>query len=104
MSEVKHLKLINGEEIIGRTCDETGLYPGNIVLDTVRSLTIHEVAPGKAGIGMVPFMMGNPDGRIKIPTSDIMGEAITEVPKKLEDSYLQQVSGITFATEGKIIV
>ncbi len=96
--KVVHLKLVNGEEILGKAADEynKGSY---ITLEKVRSLTIQPTGPGQVGIGMLPFMVGDPEGEIKIPTHHIIGDPVGDVPKQLEDAYLQQVSGLAFATQ-----
>jgi len=97
MTQTMHLKLINGEEIIGIV---DGAEEGYIVLKNIRSLVVQQVGERQMGIGMVPYMMGNPDATIKIPTNAIMGDPTTSPPKNLEDNYLQQVTGLTFATSG----
>ncbi len=98
-TKVLHLKLINGEEIIGKSVD-TFHSEESVTLEKVRSLTIQPIRQGEAGIGMIPFMVGNPDGEIKIRKDHILGEPKEDMPKNLEDAYLQQVSGLTFATQG----
>jgi len=98
-TKVVHLKLTNGEEIIGKAVD-TAKSETHLTLEKIRSLTIQATGQGQVGIGMIPFMVGNPDGAIKIPTKHILGEPVEDTPKAIEDAYLQQVSGLAFATQG----
>lgn len=99
-TKVVHLKLINGEEIIGKLTQPTLAVEASMVLSQVRSLTIQPLGRGEAGIGMIPFMVGNPDGNIRIDKRHIIGDPVDDTPKQLEDAYLQQTSGLTFATQG----
>ena len=99
-TKVVHIKLINGEEIIGKLVEPSLAVEAYMVLEKVRSLTIQPIRQGEAGIGLIPFMVGNPDGSIRIDKRHILGEAVEDTPKQLEDAYLQQVSGLTFATQG----
>lgn len=97
--KVIHLKLSTGEEIIG--IDISEYRSKDLYLEKVRTLSIQQIGRGEVGIGMIPFMVGNPDGKIRILEAHIVGEPQEETPKNLEDAYLQQVSGISFATQGQ---
>ena len=70
------------------------------VMEKVRALMAQPVGQGQVGIGMVPYLMGNPDGPVQFRNDMIIGVPLGDTPKNLEDGYLQQVSGITFATSG----
>ena len=94
MPTIRHLKLTTGEEIIGKEAKET---TNAYYLESVRVLVVQQVTAGQAGVAMIPWMMGNADGIIRIPTNFVIGEP-EELPKNLEDGYLQQTSGITFAS------
>ena len=100
MKTVMHLKLIGGEEILGTVDEEYGELEGFVILTNVRSLMAQSLGQGQVGLGMVPYMMGNPNATIKIPQDMVIGEPISDIVKELEDQYLQQVSGLTFATAG----
>lgn len=95
MATVKHLKLASGEEILGILEEGCAEY---IVLKNVRALMAQHLSNGQIGIGMIPYMVGAPDAYIKFKKDVIQGEPISTTPKNLEDSYLQQVSGIAFAS------
>ena len=97
MPNIVHVKLTTGEEIIGKERNKT---EDAYYLESVRVLVVQQVAAGQAGVAMIPWMMGNPDGAVRIPTEFVMGEP-EALPKNLEDGYLQQISGITFATGGE---
>lgn len=101
MATVAHYKLIGGEEIIGTVCEEQRLdrnYDKFVYLEKTRALMAQPMGQGQVGLGLVPYMMGNPDGAISIPRDMIIATPVDGLPKNLEDTYLQQVSGITFAT------
>ncbi len=98
MSKVIHLKLLGGEEILGTLVEDANA--DFLILSKIRSIMAQSLGNGQVGLGMVPYMMGDPDGTIKIRRKHIVGDPIDAPPKNLEDSYLQQVSGITFATQG----
>lgn len=98
MPTVKHFKVIGGEEIIGTVVEGYEHFAEHLVLEKVRALMAQPMGQGQVGLGLVPYMMGNPDGKIKIPLDMIIGDPVEGLPKNLEDTYLQQVSGLTFAT------
>jgi len=101
MTKVIHLKLIDGEEILGKLCEDSGLGETSLnwVLEKVRSLTVQPMGEGQAGLAMIPFMMGDVDGQIRIPRNQVIGAPTRDPPKQVEDAYLQQVSGLAFATQ-----
>ena len=96
MKDVVHVKLITGEEIIGKANIDRNM-PDGMAMERVRTLAVQPMGQGQMGIAMIPYMVGNPDGLIWIKREHIIAEP-ESVPKNLEDSYLQQVSGLTFAT------
>jgi hypothetical protein len=94
--EVFLAKLTSGEEIIGKIVKETD--DGKLIAKDVRVLMAHPGADGQMAVGMIPWMIGAPDSDIAISKSDIIGVPDGALPKQLEDSYLQQTSGIAFAS------
>lgn len=87
------LKLVSGEEIIAKIVEE---METTLVLESARSLLVQPTGPGQMGIAMLPWMATNPDGEVDIRLQDIMVRS-DDVPKQLEDGYLQQTSGIAIA-------
>lgn len=88
------LKLVSGEEVIGKIVE---WKTDSVVLTSIRSLVMQPTGPGQMGIAMIPWMATDADGEHEIEDKDIMGRN-TEVPKQLEDGYLQQTSGIQIAS------
>lgn len=85
METVIAIKLISGEDIIGklvsnRTDNEI------ITLDDARV-----IAPTQNGIGLMPVMMANPEAQISINRCAIAVNEISIV-SELEKAYLAQVS------------
>lgn len=98
MATVIHVKVIGGEELLGTLSDNE--FEGYLTLKNVRALMAQPMGQGQVGLGMLPYLMGNPDAEVKIRSDMIIGEPVNGPPKALEDSYLEQISGLTFATQG----
>jgi small nuclear ribonucleoprotein (snRNP)-like protein len=95
MSKTVLLKLVSGEEIIGKLEDAND--SDALILEDVRELMIQQTGQGQIGIALVPWMAGAPDNSVKVFRTHIVGSLVSDVPKQLEDAYLQQTSGIQFA-------
>lgn len=95
MAKVLLMKLVSGEEVIGKEVEEKD---NKIVLSDVRVIVAHPGPNGQMAVGMIPWMVGAPESNIEIDKSRIMGIPAGEIPKQLEDGYLQQTSGIAFAS------
>jgi len=93
MSDIVLLKLQNGEEIIGRVVLDTD---DDLVLEKIRAMTIAptQASQGQLTVGMMPWMIGLPDGKVRIPKTTIMGTPQERLPKSLEDGYLQNTTGL----------
>ena len=96
MAKILLLKLDSGEEIIGQ--EKTGEGIENVYLANVRTLAIQPLGNNQAGVAMIPWMIGNPDGTISIPRMKVTGWPTEPTPKHIEDAYLQQVTGLSLAT------
>ena len=83
------LKLINGDEIIGR---EVGSTTDNIELSKVFVLRLHQGPDGQVGVGMMPWMISN-DGEIKFDRRNILAGPFTP-PYEMERGYLSQSTGV----------
>lgn len=94
------MKLVSGEEIIANIVEETDF---TVTVESARSLMVQPTGPGQMGIAMLPWMATMPDDQLDIRTSDIMIRN-NDVPKQLEDGYLQQTSGIQIASGNAGIV
>lgn len=83
------LKLINGDEIIGR---EVYSSTDNIALTKVFVLRLHQGPDGSVGVGMLPWMISE-DGEIEFDRRNILAGPFTP-PYEMERGYLNQSSGI----------
>ena len=98
MTEIKHYKLISGEEIIGKFSD---VRDDNIFLTSVYLILAHPTSTGQLGYAMIPWLIASPDAEVKIPVVHILGEPENALPKEIEDYYLQQTSRIALSTNGR---
>lgn len=83
------LKLINGDEIIGRGA---GSSTNKIVLAKVFVLRLHQTADGQVGVGMMPWMISN-DAEIEFDRRNILAGPFIP-PSDMERGYLSQSSGL----------
>jgi hypothetical protein len=94
--EVTVLKLVSGEEVIGKVEEQNDEY---IVLGNARSLMMQQTGDGQVGLGMVPFMPSadNPatdtESDVKVYKQFIMAQP-TAIPSGLEDAYIRSTSKI----------
>jgi len=80
------LKLISGEEVVGRIGDPTD---GQIVLTKPMTFIM-----GPQGLGMVPYVFSAPqDAKIKLKDSAVV--AIVKTDEQINKQYLQQTTGLT---------
>lgn len=103
MSNIKHLKLVSGEEIIGKERVQIGV-PDAYFLESIRVLAMQPMGNGQMGVALIPWMVGDPDGEVKIEKIHVIGDPVKSPPKNIEDAYLQQTSGIAFASGSNIQV
>ena len=83
------LKLINGDEIIGREISDS---TDKIELSKVFVLRLHQTADGQVGVGMMPWMISN-DAEIEFDRRNILAGPFTP-PSDMERGYLSQSSGL----------
>lgn len=88
------MKLVSGEEVIAKINGES---EDEVLIESARSLIMQPTGPGQMGIGMIPWIATLPDDEISVRRRDIM-HFNDNVPKQLEDGYLQQTSGIQIAS------
>jgi len=83
------LKLINGDEIIGR---EVSSSTNKITLTKVFVLRLFQGPDGQVGVGMMPWMISN-DEDTEFDLRIILAGPFTP-PHDMERGYLSQSSGI----------
>ena len=87
------LKLINGDEIIGREIssdvDSTTL---SITLSKVFALRVHQAADGQMGVGMMPWVVSH-DGEMILDRRHILAGPFLP-PSDLERGFMSQTSGL----------
>jgi hypothetical protein len=85
------LKLVSGEEVIARVKEETET---TITLESARTLLMQPTGPGQMGVVMLPWVTTIPEGVLPPLEKTFIMLRNDNVPKQLEDGYLQQTSGI----------
>ena len=93
---IKVLKLVTGEELIGRVECQTDI---DITISSPRVMRMYQTEQGISA-GLVPWLMTAPDAQVDIKSSHIMTSV--DCPKDVEDSYLQQTSKLDLTS--KIVV
>lgn len=93
MSQIVLLKLKTGEELIAKVVDNGD--EDAIEIDEPRIIAVQPTQNG-ASFGLAPWLpwilgSGNP---IRIEKQDLLLDPIEDLPKDIEDGYLQQTSGI----------
>lgn len=83
------LKLISGEEVVGRVGETTD---GVIILTKPMTFIM-----GPQGLGMVPYMFSAPqDAKIKIKDSAVV--AIIKTDEQVSKQYIAQTTGLTLVS------
>lgn len=101
MSKILALKLVTGEEIIGKV-ELSSFTSTSLIFDAVllkmSSVRRIEVGghDGQIGLTLVPFMFTNMDGTVDIQTGNIVAMN-SDVPLQLENAYLEHTSGLVMA-------
>ena len=89
--KVLTLKLINGDEIIGREVDDD-TTDNTILMSKVFVLRLHQSQDGSVGVGMMPWMISN-DAEIAFDRRNILAGPFIP-PSDMERGYLSQSSGL----------
>jgi hypothetical protein len=84
----------NGDEVLGEITESLG---GEFHIKRPRIFQVMQGPRGEMQAGLLPWFMSDPDCECSINVDHIT--AIIEAPKQLEDSYLQQTSGIDLRTK-----
>lgn len=83
------LKLINGDEIIGR---EVSSSTNKITMTKAFVLRLHQGPDGQVGVGMMPWMISE-DGEIEFDRRNVLAGPFSP-PHEMERGYLSQSSGL----------
>lgn len=92
---IKIFKLVSGEEIITKVFEDVPLQ-SFIIIEKPRSIQPIPQGPNQFGIGLLPYMITNADGQIKLYRTAISGEC--DAPPDVEKVYLQQTTNIQIAS------
>lgn len=100
MADVVTIKLVGGEEILGRVIME-----GDIIsIEKPRVLHIAQVNAGQLGMTLIPWVASNPDCIARISLKDV----VTMVGPKEDiiDAYMKQTSEVDLSavSSKKILV
>lgn len=88
---IKVMKLVSGEEVIAKV--EESLQ--GVKYSKPRVFHVMQTDRGVSA-ALMPYIMAAPDETVEIRDSAII--SMVDAPKQLEDSYLQQTSGIQLAS------
>lgn len=94
MSEIRILKLTNGDELIATIVNAH--MEDRLAIKKVRQLIMQQTDKG-LGMGLFPWLGSAIDTELEIYRSNLL--VVPFAPDKhLEDQYLQQTTGIALAT------
>ena len=90
--KVVAMKLVSGEEIIGRVIEQDSV---SVTMSHVRVVCLQQDQTGRYGVGMMDYIVSNKDCEITIDRD----KAVTmfDASQEIEKAYLQNTSGIQLA-------
>jgi hypothetical protein len=94
--EIKSFKMISGEEIIGKV---NAVINDVWVLESVRLIITQAAGPNKLGVGFMPYIVSNMEGKNNIYRHAVACEP-QSIAKDLEMMYLENVSGLQLPPSG----
>jgi hypothetical protein len=96
MSKVMGVMLVSGEELIG-SFEEKLQNKTTAIVKKPRVLALLTAPDGRQGLGLVPWVKANMDATVFVNKSQMVCEPY-EVLAQIEESYLQETSGIQLAS------
>lgn len=93
MIDVRVIKLISGEEVIGRFVSEDDTQ---LVLERTLSMILQHDQHGNMGMITAPFLMSAGDRAIKVNKATIVGTPVV-IDEGLVKDYLQKTSPIALS-------
>jgi hypothetical protein len=95
------LRLVTGEEIIGKLVEQTGMV---IILYRPQIVHVQFTQSGAAGVALIPLMVSaDNDDRVEIPVDRILVQPL-KPKRELADEYQRQTSSIVTPPSNKLIV
>ncbi len=92
MMKTISMKLVSGEELIGRYVSETAIL---ITITHARTMGLQQDQQGRYGVGMMDYILANKDCEISIFKDKLI--TMYEPAAEVEKVYLEQTSGIQLA-------
>jgi hypothetical protein len=90
-------RMNSGEEVVSEyKVNDDADYPFTLIKPQI--LAPMNDQNGGMSIAIIPLILSNPEGSIKIKASAIQGK-LEEVPSRLESQYLQRTSSIDLTTK-----
>lgn len=86
------MKLVSGEELIGRFCTETAT---EIKMSHIRVIGLQQDQSGNYGVGLVHYVVSAKDAELSIKKDKMI--TVFEPSAAVEKAYLQNTSGLAFA-------
>lgn len=96
MSKVMGVMLVTGEELIG-DFEEKLEAKTQYIVKKPRVLALLSSPDGRQGLGLVPWVKANMNATVHINKSQTVCQPY-DVMGQIEDSYLQETSGIQLAS------
>ena len=88
-------KTNSGEEVVSYLVEKTDTA---LVLEKPRVLIPQQTQEGGFSLGLLPLFFSYPEGKAEVTLSNVVHMLVDDIPKQLEDAYIQQVSNIQLAT------
>lgn len=83
------MKLVSGEEIIGRVVNSG---PVSVTMSHVRVVGLQQDQTGRYGVGMMDYVVSNKDCEINIAYDKAV--TVFDASPEIDKAYLSQTSGI----------
>jgi len=100
INDVITIKLVSGEEIVGKLLEQTDSF---ISLGKPTTVSLQPVSPQQMGLSFLPVLGSvDPDVTLHIPTSAIAVRPVKS-NKSITSSYIQMTSGLLTPGAGDLI-
>lgn len=94
MADIKTVKLITGDEIIGKVNHESG---DCIFIEKVRAIVLQQVGPQQVAPTLIPWIITDEDAEVPLIKKHML--TLPMVPSKdVEDAYIKNTTNIQIAT------
>jgi hypothetical protein len=92
--EIKVIKLINGDELVGKVQEKMAGIADAILVSKPRQMIVQNTKNGPVS-GLIPWILSAPDCDVYLTPDKFF--AISNVSKEVEDYYLEVTSSIALS-------